>query len=96
MSMNMYRRLAERVGTPDARELAAELVVWHDAMVKHVRATGERRGGECEDGCRHDDAARYWSAATAVFGDLAEELVFLRDHGRREQAPRRSQQEARP
>jgi hypothetical protein len=79
--VNIYRNLGDRVGTLEARELAEQLVAWHDAMVKHLRVAGRRRGEVCEDGCPHDDAVILWSSALAVFGDEANQLAFLRQHG---------------
>lgn len=79
--MNIYRTLGDRIGTVEARELARQLVAWHDAMVKHLRIVATRRQA-CDDGCPHDDAAMLWSAARDVFGGDAEDLRFLRDHGR--------------
>ena len=80
--MNLYRILGDRVGTPDAQELAEQLMAWHDTMVKHVRVAGGRRRDSCEDGCPHDAATSLWSAALFVFGEAANQLVFLRTHGR--------------
>ena len=80
--MNIYRNLGDRVGALEGRELAEQLVAWHDAMVKHVRVAGRRRGHGCEDGCPHDAALILWSSALAVFGEEANQLVFLRTHGR--------------
>jgi hypothetical protein len=75
--MNLYQRLGDQVGTPDARELAQQLVTWHDRMVKHVRLVGSRRAPRCSDGCPHDEAAMLWSAAQDAFGARAGELAFL-------------------
>lgn len=87
--MNLYRNLGDRVGTLEARELAEQLMAWHDAMVKHVRVAGARRGDACGDGCPHDEAATLWSAALDVFGADASQLVFLRTHGSRMPPPSR-------
>ena len=78
--MNIYRRLGDRVATHDARDLAQQLVVWHDAMVKHLRVLGVRRGAPCAEDCPHDAAASLWAAAQRAFGDGARELTFLRAH----------------
>lgn len=78
--MNMYQVLGDRVGTPEARDLAQQLVEWHDAMVRHLRVIN-RRGRSCPEGCPHEQARGFWSAAMDVFGDQAGELRFLRSHG---------------
>jgi hypothetical protein len=80
--MNMYRRLGDQIATPEARELAEQLVSWHDSMVNHVRVLGARPGGHCSEGCPHEEAAVLWTAAHATFGPRARELAFLRSHGR--------------
>ena len=80
--MNIYRTIGDRIGTPEARDLAQQLVEWHDAMVKHVRIVLARRQ-VCDDGCPHDEAAILWSAAQDVFGADAAGLRFLRTHGER-------------
>ncbi len=87
--MNIYRALGERIGTVEARELAQQLVAWHDAMVKHLRLVTTRPHA-CGDGCPHDEAAILWSAAQDVFGDDARDLRFLRDHGERAMPPARA------
>ena len=86
--MTLYLRLADQIGTLAARELAAQLVAWHDAMVKHVRVVGAQRTGQCGEQCPHGDARVLWGAARETFGDLAAGLVFLQRHGQRGQAPR--------
>lgn len=78
--MNMYINLGNHVGTLEARELAEQLVVWHDAMVKHLRVSDPPRGSKCHDECPHKQAALLWSAASDIFGARAGELVFLRSH----------------
>jgi hypothetical protein len=87
--VNIYRTLGDRIGTIEARELAQQLVSWHDAMVKHLRIVAARRQA-CDDGCPHAEAAALWSAAEGVFGDDADDLRFLRDHGRRSAPARRA------
>ena len=77
--MNLYRAIGDRVGTLEARELAEQLVAWHDAMVKHLRVSA--RGGPCEEGCAHDDARLLWSSALETFGEDAVGLSFLQTHG---------------
>ena len=76
--MNLYRVIGDRVGTNEARELAQQLVAWHDAMVKHLRV-GDRN--ECAEGCAHEGARALWAAALEIFGDEASGLSFLRTHG---------------
>jgi hypothetical protein len=93
--VNIYRSLGDRIGTIEARELAQQLVSWHDAMVKHLRIVAAKRQ-RCDDGCPHAEAATLWSAAQCVFGDDADGLSFLRDHGERSaSAPRAAQRELR-
>ena len=84
--MNIYRRLGDQIATSEARELAEQLVTWHDAMVKHLRVLGSRQDARCGDDCPHEDAASLWAAAQGTFGVKARELLFLRSHGQ----PRRS------
>jgi hypothetical protein len=79
--MTMYLHLGEQVGTIEARDLAQQLVAWHDAMVKHVRVAGPVRTPRCGEECPHDDAAALWAAARTTFGRRADELAFLRTHG---------------
>ena len=80
--MNIYRRLGDEVATIEAREIAEQLVAWHDAMVKHVRVLASRQDARCGEDCPHDDAASLWVAAEATFGARARQLVFLRSHGK--------------
>jgi hypothetical protein len=79
--MNMYRRLGGQVATIEARELAEQLVTWHDAMVRHIRVLGARRDAQCGEDCPHGEAASLWTAAQRTFGAKARELMFLRSHG---------------
>ena len=81
--MNRYELVANRMGTTEARALAAELLRWHDAMVIHLRSSGSRHASDCEDDCPHDEALALWSAACEIFGDDAYELHFLRKFGAR-------------
>lgn len=85
--MNIYRRLGDHVATTEARELAEQLVAWHDAMVKHVRVLSSRHDAQCAEDCPHAEAAVLWTAAQRTFGARARDLVFLRSHG---QAKRRT------
>jgi hypothetical protein len=82
--MNIYRRLGDQVATAEARELAEQLVAWHDAMVKHVRVLGSRHDARCGEDCPHEEAASLWTAAQKTFGGRARDLVFLRSHGRQQ------------
>ena len=79
--MNIYRVLGDRIGTSEARELAEQLVAWHDAMVKHLRVVSSRRDATCLDDCPHHEATLLWSAAQQTFGAKAKDLAFLRSHG---------------
>jgi hypothetical protein len=79
--MNLYRQIGDQIGTADARELADQILAWHDAMVRHLRVAGRRRTDRCDDGCPHDEAAALWTAASHVFGGRAQELAFLRRYG---------------
>ena len=78
--MNIYRRLGDQIATSEARELAEQLVAWHDAMVKHLRVLGSRQDAHCGEDCPHEDAASLWTAAQQTFGARARELTFLRSH----------------
>ncbi len=80
--MNTYQMLGERVGTPEARDLAVQLRAWHDAMVTHLRVLKRTRGA-CGDECPHADARVLWAMALDVMGPLAGTLEFLRSHGAR-------------
>ena len=83
--MTLYLRLADQIGTLAARDLAAQLVAWHDAMVKHARVVGTQRAVQCGEECPHVDARLLWAAARETFGDLAAGLEFLKRHGQRGQ-----------
>lgn len=78
--LDVYRLLANRVGTGDADELAHELRQWHDDMVRHERSL-TATGRTCVDAeeCPHFDAADLWRRARQVFGREADTLVFLRE-----------------
>jgi hypothetical protein len=78
--MNIYKLLGDRIGTLEARDLAQELVRWHDAMVKHLRVQSQH-GGRCADSCPHEAARALWSEALDVFGERAADLRFLQSHG---------------
>ena len=78
--MNIYRRLGDQIATSEARELAEQLVAWHDAMVKHLRVLASRQDAHCGEDCPHEDAASLWTAAQQTFGRRARELEFLRSH----------------
>jgi hypothetical protein len=77
--MNLYRIIGDRIGTPEARALSQELVIWHDAMVKHLRSGAA--GTACLAGCAHEEARALWSSALEIFGEHAGGLLFLRAHG---------------
>lgn len=79
--MNIYRALGDRIGTSEARELAQQLVAWHDAMVKHLRIIGSRATERCADDCPHAEAGVLWTAAQEILGASARQLEFLRSHG---------------
>jgi hypothetical protein len=76
----MYRVLGDVSGTAEARDLAEQLVAWHDAMVKHLRVV-QLRGAGCGDDCPHEQARALWPAARATFGAEADKLTFLGTHG---------------
>jgi hypothetical protein len=78
--MHIYRALGDRIGTLEVRDLAQQLVRWHDAMVKHLRVIN-RHGRRCPEGCPHEEARTLWLAALDVFGDGASALGFLQSHG---------------
>jgi hypothetical protein len=84
--MNIYRVLGDRIATSEARELAQQLVAWHDAMVKHLRVLGSRPTAQCSDDCPHVEAGALWTAAENIFGAGARQLEFLRSHGQRRRA----------
>jgi hypothetical protein len=81
--MNIYRVIGDRIGTSEARELAEQLVAWHDAMVKHLRISASRATAHCADDCPHEAAAVLWTAAQEILGASARQLEFLRSHGQR-------------
>jgi hypothetical protein len=87
--MNIYRVLGDRIGTSEARELAQQLVAWHDAMVKHLRIVGSRATAHCADDCPHVEAGVLWAAAQEILGANANQLDFLRSHGTRARASTR-------
>jgi len=80
--MNIYRRLGDEVATTEAREIAEQLVAWHDAMVKHLRVLASRQDARCGEDCPHEDAVSLWAAAQAMFGARARQLMFLRSHSK--------------
>jgi len=81
MTMNLYRSLANTIGTREASDLAHRLALWHDAMVIHQRRVGASRGPLCHVDCPHAEAEALWSEALDVYGDRAYALGFLRTHG---------------
>ena len=84
--MNIYRVLGDRIGTLEARELAQQLVAWHDAMVKHLRIARSLATARCAEDCPHVDAGVLWTAAQEILGASARQLEFLRSHGQRRPA----------
>ena len=93
--MNVYRSLANRVGTPAALDLGDRLSDWHDAMVVHARRFGSSAGPDCDDDCPHAEAGALWLAAIEVLGDLALDLKFLSRHGAPRVVAALSQRESR-
>ena len=80
--LDMYRRLAERIGTAEALDLGDRLSAWHDAMVMHERGQRRRdRFSPCPDDCPHALAAELWAEAQNTFGRYAFDLQFLRSRG---------------
>jgi hypothetical protein len=78
--VNMYRVAGDLIGTEEARDLALQLVGWHDNMVKHLRQV-RLRGAGCDEECPHEQARSLWRMAVAVFGAEAEKFTFLQTHG---------------
>jgi hypothetical protein len=81
--VDVYRQVANRVGSADALLLAQELRAWHDSMVSHQR-TLTRLGfspQSCRDWdeCAHGLARDLWGKALEVFGQDADALTFLRE-----------------
>lgn len=79
-TVNVYRVLGDLIGTEEARDLAQQLVAWHDSMVKHLRQV-RLRGAGCDEECPHEQARALWRLAVAVFGADADKLTFLQAHG---------------
>jgi hypothetical protein len=81
--LDVYRQVANRVGTNDAMALAAELRAWHDAMVSHQRTLARlgfaRHACANWDDCAHGLARDLWKQALDVLGPHADELSFLRE-----------------
>lgn len=78
--VDVYRLLAKRVGTNLADDLANELRMWHDAMVRHERLAG----GSCDkdDECPHVEAVELWARARRMFGAEATSLRYLQQSAR--------------
>lgn len=77
----VYQQLAARTGTGPARELARELMLWHDAMVRHERrlaAAGRGRAACTGDDCPHAEARGLWERSVQTFGPDADDLQYLR------------------
>ncbi len=83
--MHLYKTLACRVGTHEARELADRLAGWHDAMVNHERRLrADAESGACTSACPHEEAPALWEEARVTFGPNAESLAFLQSRARGE------------
>jgi hypothetical protein len=81
--MNLYMMVGSGRGTPEAVALGARLAAWHDAMVAHERKIrAGRPDSVCDDECPHAEARTLWIEALDVFGDRAQELMFLRSRWR--------------
>ncbi len=76
--MNPYILISSNVSAPGAADLAARLTEWHDAMVTHQRLQRLGRPSACNDECAHAEARALWKESQAMFGDAAQQLVFLR------------------
>jgi hypothetical protein len=81
--LDVYRRVAHRVGSNESLALAQELSAWHDAMVSHQR-TLTRLGLSADacgqlDECAHGLARELWRQAREVLGEHANDLTFLRE-----------------
>jgi hypothetical protein len=80
--LDVYRRVAHRVGGNESLALAQELSAWHDAMVSHQR-TLARLGLPADactqlDECAHGLARELWRQAREILGEHANDLTFLR------------------
>lgn len=85
--LDVYRHVANRVGTSEAIAFSHELSAWHDAMVKYRRQIvrlgfDPDRVTVQEDG-PSADAPELWHRAVEVFGAHANELEFLRQSAER-------------
>lgn len=85
--LDVYRHVANRVGTNEAIALAHELSAWHDAMVKYRRQVARLgfdpdRHAPPEEGASAD-ARELWIRAVEVFGAHAPALEFLRQSAER-------------
>lgn len=85
--LDVYRHVANRVGTNEAIAFAHELSVWHDAMVKYRRQIA-RLGFDPDRYAPDDDGAPadardLWIRAVEIFGAYAAELEFLRQSAER-------------
>lgn len=80
--LDVYRRIANLVGTSEAIALAHQLSGWHDSMVMHRRQVQllgfDPDGHPGWDDCPHAEAGELWARARVVFGDHAHGLDFLR------------------
>ena len=77
--MNPYVIVGSGSGTADAASLRARLMAWHDAMVAHERRLRSGRTTDaCGEECAHVEARTLWAEVSAILGQRANELTFLR------------------
>jgi len=72
-----YQAIAYRTGAPGAVELSRRLASWHDRMVAHERLARSSRQ-RCDDACPHAESIELWQDASALLGEAAERLTFLK------------------
>lgn len=75
--MSHYQAIACRTGAPGAVELSRRLSSWHDRMVAHERLARSFRQ-RCDDACPHAESIELWQDASAILGEAAERLTFLK------------------
>jgi hypothetical protein len=84
----MYTIANLGTATVHATSLRARLVAWHDAMVRHERRLRSNPAGDaCGDECPHEEATALWTEASAMLGERASELTFLRSRALGDQPP---------
>ena len=77
--MKPYAIASLGTDTVDAASLRARLEAWHDAMVTHERRLrSDPTADLCDDDCPHVVATALWTEASAMLGQRASELTFLR------------------